>query len=101
MHAFEANAFTAPIPIFFPTVGCCLYSGNFVVRKVAVINPQFCQFTFEAGQIVEKLSETDITINYFATGETTLRTYLPLLSESLLLYTIWPILCMQKTRTRC
>jgi hypothetical protein len=87
MHAFEANASTAPIIILYQTVGGCLYSGDFVVRKVAVINPQFCQFTFEVGKIVEKLSEKDVTINCFTTGETTLRTYLPLLPESLLLHT--------------
>jgi hypothetical protein len=57
MRAFKANSFTAPIPIFFPTVGYCLYNGDFVVRKAAVIDPQFCQFTFEVGQIVDKVSK--------------------------------------------
>jgi hypothetical protein len=99
MHAFEANALTAPIPIFFPTVGGCLYSGESVVRKVAVIDPQICQFTFEVGQIVEKLSETDFTINYFATGKTTLRTCL-LLPESILMYTAIKTNMYQKCQTR-
>jgi hypothetical protein len=99
MHAFEANAFTSPIPIFFPTVGGCLYSGDFVVRKVAAIDPQFCQFTFEVGQIVEKLSETDVTINYFATGKTTIRTYLPLLPESLIPYAAIKTNVYQKCKT--
>jgi hypothetical protein len=70
-----------------------------VVRKVAIIDPQFCQFIFEAGQIVEKLSETDVTINYFATGETTLRTYLPLLPDILPLYTTIKTNVYQKCKT--
>jgi hypothetical protein len=76
-----------------------LYSGDFVVRKVAAIDPQFCQFTFEVGQIVEKLSETDVTINYFATGKTTIRTYLPLLPENLLPYTAIKTNVYQKCKT--
>jgi hypothetical protein len=99
MHAFEENAFTAPIPIFFQTVGVSLYIGDFVVSKVAIIDPQFCQFTFEVWQIVEKLSERDVTINYFATGEMILRTYDPLLPESLLLYTSIKTNMYQKCET--
>jgi hypothetical protein len=99
MHALEANAFTSPIPIFFPKVGGCLYIGDLVVRKVAVIDPQFCPFTFEVGQIVDKLSETDVTINYFSTGKTTIRTYLPMLPESLLTYTAIKTNVYQKCKT--
>jgi hypothetical protein len=101
MHAFEANALTAPIPILFPTVGGCLYSGDFVVRKAAVIYPQFCQFTFEVGQIVEKLSDTDVTINFFATGETAIGTYPPLLPDSLLPYTATKTNMYKKCNLTC
>jgi hypothetical protein len=99
MHAFEANAFTTPIPIFFPTVSGYLYSGDLVVRNAATIDRQFSQLTFEVGQIVEKISETDVTINYFTTGETTIRIYLPLIPESLLSYTAIKKNLHQKCKT--
>jgi hypothetical protein len=58
-------------------VGGVVYYGDMFVRQRAVTNKVFSQFEFVVGQMVEKVSDTEVIVNYFVTGEVAIKTCLP------------------------
>jgi hypothetical protein len=68
------------------------------MRTVA-IDERFPQFQFKVGQIVDKISETDITVNYFATEEQCIRAHLPGTPELLIPYTVLKTDIYEKCKT--
>jgi hypothetical protein len=76
LYDFEASTLRAPVPIFIPSVGGTVYYGDMAVRQRAATNKVFSKFEFVVGQIVEKVCETDIIVNCFATREVDINTYL-------------------------
>jgi hypothetical protein len=57
--------------------GGTVFLGDFVIRRNFAVDKRFPHFQFKVGQIVDKMSETDITVNYFATEEQCIHAHLP------------------------
>jgi hypothetical protein len=56
------------VPVFILSAGGTVYYGDMVVRQRAATNRVFSQLKFVVGQIVRKVSETEVIVNYFAIG---------------------------------
>jgi hypothetical protein len=67
INVLEVAGFRPPVPIFFPLVGGTVFWGDLVIRINVTVDERFPHFQFKVGQIVDKISETDITVHYFAT----------------------------------
>jgi hypothetical protein len=67
INALEVAGFHPPVPIFLPLVGGTVFFGDFVVSRTVTVDERLPHFQFKVVQIVDKRSETDIELNYFAT----------------------------------
>jgi hypothetical protein len=87
INVLEVAGFRPPVPIFLPLVGGTVFLGDFIITRAVAVDERFPQFQFKVGQIVDKISETDITVNYFATEEQCIRAHLPVMPELLIPFT--------------
>jgi hypothetical protein len=87
INFLEVAGFRPPVPIFLPLVGGTVFLGDFIIRITADVDERFPHFQFKVRQIVDKMSETDITVNYFATEEQCIRAQLPGTPELLIPFT--------------
>jgi hypothetical protein len=77
INALEVTGFHPPVPICLPLVGGTVFFGDFIIRRTVAVDERFPHFQFKVGQIVDKISETDITVNYLATEEQCIHARLP------------------------
>jgi hypothetical protein len=77
INILEVAGFHPPVPIFLPLVGETVFWGDFITKRTVAVDERFPYFQFKVGQIVDKMSETDITVNCFATEEQCIRAHLP------------------------
>jgi hypothetical protein len=69
INVLEVAGFRPPVPICFPFVRGTVFFVDFVIRRTVAVDERFLNFQFKVGKIVDKISETDITVNYVATEE--------------------------------
>jgi hypothetical protein len=77
INVLEVAGFHPPVPISLPLVGGTVFLGGVVIRRPVSVDKRFPRFQFKVVQIVEKMSETDSTVNYFATEEQCILAHLP------------------------
>jgi hypothetical protein len=77
INTLEVPGFRPPVPIFPPLVGGTVFLGDFIIRRTVAVDERFLHFQFKVGQIVKKMSERDITVNYVATEKICIRAHLP------------------------
>jgi hypothetical protein len=99
INALEVAGFRPPVPIFLPLVGGTVFLGDFIIRRTVTIDERFPYFQFKVGQIVDKMSEKDIIVNYLATEEQCIRAHLPGTSELLILFTALKTDIYEKCKT--
>jgi hypothetical protein len=87
INVLEVAGLCPPVPIFLPLVGGTVFFGDFIIRRTVAVDERFPHFQFKVGQIVDKMSETDIIVNYFATEEQCIRAHLPGTPELLIPFT--------------
>lgn len=100
INVLEVVGFRPPVPIFLPFVGGTVFFGDFVIRRNVAVDERFPHFQFKVGQIVDKMSETDITVNYFATEEQCIHAHLPGTPELLIPFTALKTDIYEKCNTR-
>jgi hypothetical protein len=99
INVLEVAGFRPPVPIFLPLVGGTVFLGDFVIRRTVTVDERFLHFQFKVGQIVDKMSETDMTVNYVATEEQCIRAHLPGTPELLIPFTALKIDIYEKCKT--
>jgi hypothetical protein len=99
INALEVAGFRPQVPIFLPLVGGTAFLGDFVIRRTVAVDERFPHFQFKVGQIVDKRSETEITVTYFATEEHCIHLHLPGMPELLMPFTALKTNIYEKCKT--
>jgi hypothetical protein len=86
INALEVAGLCPPVPICLPLVGGTAFLVILSSGELSLLM-RFPHFQFKVGQIVNKRSETDITVNYFATEEQCMLVHLPGMPELLVPFT--------------
>jgi hypothetical protein len=99
INVLEVAGFRPPFPVFLPLVGGTVFFGYFVIRRNVAVDERFPHFQFKVGHIVDKMSETDLTVNYFATDEQCIHAHLPGTPELLIPFTALKTYIYEKCNT--
>jgi hypothetical protein len=99
INVLEVAGFCPPVPIFLPLVGGTVFLGDFIIRITVSVDERLPYFQFKVGQLVDKMEETDIAVNYFATEEQCIRAHLPQMPELLIPFTSLKIDIYEKCKT--
>jgi hypothetical protein len=100
INNLEVTGFHPPVPTFLPLVGGTALLGYFIIMRTVAVDERFLNFQFKVGQIVDKRSETDITVNYFATEEQCIHAHLPGTPEFLVPFTALKTNIFENCKTR-
>jgi hypothetical protein len=100
INVLEVTVVRPPVPIFLPLVGGTVFLGDFVIRRTVAVDERLPHFQFKVVQLVDKISETYITVNYFATEEQCIRAHLPGTPELLIPFTALKTDIYEKCKTR-